>query len=130
MLPYFVSCGHNNYTKSAWLYLQQMNDLGHINTQVYQDFMAGYHVVCQSDGHTWGGVLPDRITEQTSMRSLKQQEGLQEEQDLKKSNVIFTSYPEQYVLKSVHQWKNSQEQNTFLLISINCSVIPGLSVTR
>ena len=64
------------------------------------------------------------------MRSLKQQEGLQEEQDLKKSNVIFTSYPDQYVLKSVHQWKNSQEQNTFLLISINCSVIPGLSVTR
>ena len=29
MLAYFAAWGHNKYTKSLWLYLQQMNNLEH-----------------------------------------------------------------------------------------------------
>ena len=44
ILPYLAACGHNNYTKSLWLYLQQINNLELNIPQKYQDFMAGYHV--------------------------------------------------------------------------------------
>ena len=59
IFPYFAACGHNNYTKSAWLYLQQMNNLEHNSPHVYQGFMAGYHVVRRTEGDTWVGVSPD-----------------------------------------------------------------------
>ena len=41
-----VCYAKQNYAKFLWLYLQQMNNLEHNSSQVYQDFMAGYHVVC------------------------------------------------------------------------------------
>ena len=76
MLPYFAACGHNNYVKSAWLYLQKMNNLEYNSPQVYQDFMVGYYLVLRTEGHIWGGVSPDHIIEQTFMGSLKSTGGL------------------------------------------------------
>ena len=48
MLPYFAECGDSKYIKSVVLDLQQMNNLEHNSPQVYQDFMAGFHVVCRT----------------------------------------------------------------------------------
>ena len=80
-----------------------MSNLDHKSPKVYQDFMAGYHVLRKTEGRTLGSVSPDHIIEQTLMRSLKSAGGFHEEQNLKKSNVIFTSYLDHHVLKSVHQ---------------------------
>ena len=52
-----------------------MNNLEHNSPHVHQDFMTGYHVVCRTEGHTWGGVSLDHTTEQTLMRSLKSKRG-------------------------------------------------------
>ena len=70
MLPYFAECGHNKYIKSVVLDLQQMNNLEHNSPQVYQDFMAGFHVVCRTYVHSWRDVPPDHIIETTLMRSV------------------------------------------------------------
>ena len=48
-LPYFASAGHYLYAKSAYLYLQSMNELSDTNPDVYQMFMNGHHVIRQSD---------------------------------------------------------------------------------
>ena len=48
-----------------------MSNLDHKSPKVYQDFMAGYHVLRQTEGHTLGDVSPDHVIEQTLMRSLK-----------------------------------------------------------
>ena len=53
-----------------------MNNLEHNSQQLYQYFMADYHVVRRTEGHTWGGVSPDHIIEQTLMLSLKSTESL------------------------------------------------------
>ena len=45
MLPYFAACGHNNYAKSVWLYLQQMSNLERDNTDMYREFLQGFHVI-------------------------------------------------------------------------------------
>ena len=75
MLPYFAACGHNNYAKSVWLYLQQMSTLEKDNPTVYRDFINGYHVIRRSE-RVWSGLSPDLVIEQTLMRSLKSTGGL------------------------------------------------------
>ena len=76
MLPYFAACGHNNYTKSVWLYLQQMSVLQEKNPTVFKNFMEGFHVVRRNDSRVWAGVSPDQVIEQTLMRSIKSTGGL------------------------------------------------------
>ena len=49
MLPYFAASGHYNYTKSAYCYLQQMQQLPSSHPKVYQCYIDGYNVVCRSD---------------------------------------------------------------------------------
>ena len=68
MLPYLAACGHNHYTKSAWIYVQRMSNLYNEHLDVYQHF-RGLHVV-RSDCH-WAGLSSDLIIEQVLMRSLK-----------------------------------------------------------
>ena len=58
MLTYFAACGHNNYAKSVWLYLQQMSTLEKDNPSVYRDFLNGYHVIRRSE-RVWSGLSPD-----------------------------------------------------------------------
>ena len=64
MLPYFAACGHNNYAKSVWLYLQQMSTLEKNNPTVYHDFINGYHVIRRSE-RVWSGLSPDLVIEHT-----------------------------------------------------------------
>ena len=49
MLPYFVASGHNLYIKSAWIYINQMENLKEQNTEVAAFFETGYHVIRRTD---------------------------------------------------------------------------------
>lgn len=75
MLPYFAAAGHNNYAKSARIYLQFMQSLSTDHPDVYASFMGGLHVVRRSD-RLWAGLSTDLIIEQVLMRSLKTTGGL------------------------------------------------------
>lgn len=74
MIPYFAAAGHNNYTKSAQLYLQQMERLERDHPDVYEHFMSGHHVVRRSD-RFWAGLSCDLTIEQTLMRAAKSRGG-------------------------------------------------------
>ncbi len=77
MLPYMAASGHNLYTKSAMLYLQQMSNLKtqHQHPDVQQHFDEGLHVIRRSN-RLWAGLSSDLIIEQVLMRSLKTSGGL------------------------------------------------------
>lgn len=74
MIPYFAAAGHNNYAKSAQIYLQQMVQLEHNHPDVYSHFMKGNHVVRRSD-RFWAGLSCDLTIEQTLMRAAKSRGG-------------------------------------------------------
>ena len=71
----FAAAGHFNYLRSAHYYLQQMSNLEEKHPDVYQKFLAGFHVVRRSN-HSWAGLSSDLVIEQTLMRSLKSTGGL------------------------------------------------------
>ena len=75
MLPYFAAAGHNNYVKSAYLYLQLMSELHKTHPYVHKSFQDGLHVVRRSDRY-WSGLSTDLVIEQVLMRSLKTSGGL------------------------------------------------------
>ena len=75
MEPYFAACGHNNYAKSVYIYLEEMASLDEDHPEVYQFFQAGHHAIRRSD-HDWDGIWTDLIIEQCLMRSLKTSGGL------------------------------------------------------
>jgi len=74
-LRYLAASGHNNYTKSVLVYLQQMHDLQDKHPDVYEHFKAGLHIVRRSDRH-WAGLSSDLVIEQVLMRSMKTSGGL------------------------------------------------------
>ena len=74
-LPYFASSGHYLYAKSAYLYLQSMNELKNTNPKVKDLFLNGYHVVRRTDS-CWAGLSTDLVIEQELMRSLKSSGGM------------------------------------------------------
>ena len=75
MLPYLAASGHNLYTKSARLYLQQMLNLRTEHPDVHQHFEEGFHVIRRSD-RLWAGLSADLVIEQVLMRSMKTSGGL------------------------------------------------------
>ncbi|WAR03769.1 hypothetical protein MAR_010327 [Mya arenaria] len=75
MLPFMAASGHNLYTKSARIYVQQMCKLQKEHPDVYRKFQEGYHVVRRSD-RLWAGLSVDLIIEQVLMRSMKTSGGL------------------------------------------------------
>ena len=75
MLPFLAASGHNLYTKSVHIYLQDMSKLENSYPNVYNSFKAGLHVVRRSD-RFWGGLSTDLIIEQVLMRNLKSTGGL------------------------------------------------------
>ena len=68
MLPYMAASGHNSYTKSAMLYLQQMWNLKTQHPDVHRHFNKGLHVIRRSN-RLWAGLSSDLIIEQVLMRS-------------------------------------------------------------
>ena len=75
MLPYFAASGHNLYTKSAYVYLQNMACLEDDHPDVYHSFLEGHHVIRRSNRY-WAGLSTDFIIEQVLMRSVKSRGGL------------------------------------------------------
>ena len=75
MLPYFAASGHNLYTKSARIYVQEMKRLKEEESAVYSAFVNGFHVIRRSDRY-WAGLSSDLVIEQVLMRSLKTTGGL------------------------------------------------------
>ena len=75
MLPYLAASGHNLYTQSARVYLQQMTDLKTEHPDVQQRFDYVFHAIRRSD-RQWAGLSSDLIIEQVMMRSLKNSGGL------------------------------------------------------
>ena len=75
MLPFLAAAGHNNYTKSAYLYLQNMSKLRSKNPEVNQHFLDGLHIARRSDRY-WAGLPLDLMIEQVLMRSVKTTGGL------------------------------------------------------
>ena len=78
MLPYFALADHNLYTKSGYVYLQQMNDLETSHREMYNNFNDGLHVVRRSDCYL-AGLSTDLVTEQVLMRSIRTTGGLTRE---------------------------------------------------
>lgn len=66
MLPYFGASGHNSYTKSVYVYLQDMQKLKQTNIQVYNFFMDGNFVTRRSD-RFWAGLPDDLVIEQVKI---------------------------------------------------------------
>ena len=76
MLNLFAAAGHQNYAKSARLYVQLMNNLPMSHTWLYKQFLTyGFHTVRLSDKY-WACISTDLLTEQTLMKLLKSQSGL------------------------------------------------------
>ena len=75
MLPYLATAGHNLYTKCAYLYLSQMQDLEVHHPKVPAHFKEAKHVVHRTDRY-WSGLSTDLVIEQVLMRSVKSTGGL------------------------------------------------------
>ena len=75
MIPFLAASGHNNYTKSAWIYYQQMTELQNSHPHVYRQFMNGHHVVRRTE-QPFVGISTDLAIEQILMRSIKSSGGL------------------------------------------------------
>ncbi|KAL8561256.1 hypothetical protein ACOMHN_047112 [Nucella lapillus] len=75
MMPFLAAVGHNLYTKSLQLYLQDMMQLEVTHPYVYASFQQGYHVIRRSD-RLWAGLSTDLTIEQGLMRSAKSTGGL------------------------------------------------------
>ncbi len=74
-LPIFGAAGHYNYLKSAYFYVQEMNELETKHPDVFRKFNNGFHVIRRSKKF-WAGLSSDLVIEQTLMRSLKSTGGL------------------------------------------------------
>ena len=70
MLPYLAASGHNLYTKSVVVFINDMQDLPLKHPEVYQQFLDGMHVARRSN-RQWAGISPDLAIEQGLMRNLK-----------------------------------------------------------
>ena len=62
MLPYFAACGHNNYAKSAHVYIQDMIELEKINPDMFRQLNSGLFVIRRSD-RLWAGLPSDLVIE-------------------------------------------------------------------
>ena len=60
MLNLLAATGHNNYVKSARLYLQIMNDLQKTHPSLHELFLNDYHTVRRSDRY-WAGLSTDLV---------------------------------------------------------------------
>ena len=75
MLPFLAATGHNNYVKSIYVYVQQMEGLSESFPKVYDLFISRHHSIWCSNRY-WGGLSTDLIIEQCLMRNLKSRGGL------------------------------------------------------
>ena len=75
MLPYLAAAGHNLYTKSIFIHLQDMQQLQKQHPHVFHNFLKGHHVLRRSDRY-WAGLSSDLTIEQLLPTSVKSAGGL------------------------------------------------------
>ncbi|KAJ6640114.1 Coagulation factor X [Pseudolycoriella hygida] len=75
MEPFFAASGHNNYTKSVRVFLQDMQDLSRTNPEVYSFFLDG-NFITRRKNRFWSGLPDDLVMEQVLMRCIKSAGGL------------------------------------------------------
>ena len=75
VLNLFAATGHNNYAKTARLYLQSVAALEKDHPEVYQQFLLGNHTIRRTNNN-WSGMWTDLLTEQILMKSLKGRSGV------------------------------------------------------
>lgn len=63
MHPFFPASGHNNYSKSIQIYLQDMEGLSQSNPDVHKFFSDGSFVTRRSNRY-WSGLPDDLVIEQ------------------------------------------------------------------
>ena len=63
LLKFLAAAGHNNYTKSGNIYLQQMHELEMTHPDVHHHFSNGLFVVRRSE-RLWAGIPSDQVIEQ------------------------------------------------------------------
>lgn len=76
MLPFFAASGHNNYTKSAHLFLQDMVDLKKTNEKLHDQLIESGLLFIRRSDRFWAGLAPDLVIEQVLMKSIKSSGGL------------------------------------------------------
>ena len=76
MLPFFAASGHNNYTKSAHLFLQDMMDLQKMNEKLYDQLIESGLFFIRRSNRYWAGLASDLVIEQVLMKSIKSSGGL------------------------------------------------------
>ena len=81
MLPYFAASGHNNYAKSAHVYIQDMMKLEQLNPDMFCQLNSGLFVIRRSD-RLWAGLPSDLVIEPVLMRSLQTNGGLTRGRDM------------------------------------------------
>ena len=75
MVPYLAAAGHNHYTKSLLLHLDDLAALEETNPEVFKQFVDnGNHVVHRSD-KCWAGLSVDLSIEQQLMANFKSAAG-------------------------------------------------------
>jgi hypothetical protein len=62
ILTYLAAAGHHNYTKSLYLYLQEMCQLKETHPDVLQQFEKGNHVI-ERINHDFAAVSSDHAIE-------------------------------------------------------------------
>ena len=75
MIPFLAATGHKNYTKSTWIYHQQMTELQNSHPHLYRKFMDGNHVVRRTE-QPFVCISTDLAIKQILMRSIKSNGGL------------------------------------------------------
>lgn len=66
MLSFFAASGHNSYTKSAYIYWQDMNNLQRENPIVFNFFNDG-NFITRRTNRFWAGLPDDLIIEQVNV---------------------------------------------------------------
>ena len=94
MLPYFAATGHNNYTKSLYWFIQEMQGL---KSNILDEFLKGLFVVRRTD-QFWSAASPDLCIEQTLMASLKGSSGLTRGRSLSEINRLVWVLSRPFVL--------------------------------
>ena len=76
MLNLFAATGHIHYTKSARLYLQEMNNLPKTHPWLYEQLAVKRLFTVRRTDRFWAGLWTDLSIEQLLMKSLKNRGGL------------------------------------------------------
>ena len=66
-IPELASADHYHYLKLAYLYVQDMSQLGKNHPDIVENVAKGYHVI-RCNSQFWTGFSPDLVIEQTRGR--------------------------------------------------------------